>query len=68
VPTVLDLEYLGSNIDPWGNARSAFEASTEVDRQDFGISWNKALEAGGFLLGRRVRIELDIEAVLVDES
>src|SRR4051812_34626053 len=35
VPTVLDLEYLGSNIDPWGNARSAFEASTEVDRQDF---------------------------------
>jgi polyisoprenoid-binding protein YceI len=68
VPTVLDIEYLGSTIDPWGSTRSAFQASTEVDRQDFGISWNKALEAGGFLVGRRVRIELDIEAVLVDES
>ena len=68
VPTSLALDYLGSTIDPWSGTRTAFEASTEIDREAFGLTWNKALETGGFLVGRRVRVELDIEAVLVDPS
>ena len=50
--------------DPWGNLRAAFLASTEIDRDDFDVSLNQTLEGGGFLVGKGVRIELDIEAVL----
>jgi polyisoprenoid-binding protein YceI len=62
-PVELEVEYTGATIDPWGNLRAAFSASTEIDREEFGVTWNQALEAGGFLVGRRVRIEIDIEAV-----
>jgi polyisoprenoid-binding protein YceI len=62
-PVTLDLEYLGTISDPWGNERVGFSASTEVDREDWGLTWNQALEAGGFLVGKKARIELEIEAV-----
>ena len=67
-PVVLDVEYCGVVVDPWDNERAGFLASTEIDREDFDITWNQALEAGGFLLGRGVRIEIDVEAVRQSDS
>ncbi len=60
---VLDVTYEGVTEDPWGNARAAFSASTEIDREEFGLTWNQALETGGVLVGNKVRIELDVQAV-----
>jgi polyisoprenoid-binding protein YceI len=60
---VLDAEYSGRGTDPWGNERVAFTAKTSLDRKDFGLKWNQALEAGGVLVGERVDIELDVQAV-----
>jgi polyisoprenoid-binding protein YceI len=63
-PVVLDTEVAGLVTDPWGNDRVAFQASTEVNREDFGLTWNAALETGGFLVGKTVKIDLEVEAVL----
>jgi len=62
-PVTLDVEYLGASADPYGNTRSAFTASTEIDREEFGITWNQALETGGVLVGRKVQIVLDVTGV-----
>jgi polyisoprenoid-binding protein YceI len=63
-PVALDVEYLGWSDDPWGGKRAGFSASTEIDRYDFGATWNLAVETGGVVVGRKVRIELELEAVL----
>ena len=60
---VLDVESTGRGTDPWGNQRIGFAARTAIDRKDFGLAWNQLLEAGGVLVGDRVEIELDIQAV-----
>jgi polyisoprenoid-binding protein YceI len=60
----LDVEYLGCGDDPWGGPRAGFSARTEIVRDDFGANGNVVLETGGLLVGRRVQIELEIEAVL----
>jgi polyisoprenoid-binding protein YceI len=62
-PVVLDVEYLGSVTDPTGRDRSIFSASTEIDREDWGLTWNVALEAGGILVSKRIRIEIDVETI-----
>lgn len=62
-PVVLDVEYTGVVEDPWGGQRAGFSASTEVDREDWGITWNVALEAGGWLVSKKIRIEIEVEAV-----
>jgi polyisoprenoid-binding protein YceI len=62
-PVVLDVELEGLATDPWGNSRAVFTASTEIDREEFGITWNQALETGGVLVGKKVKIELEVEAV-----
>ena len=59
----LDVEYLGAVTDPWGGKRIAFTASTELDREDFGLTWNVALETGGVLVGTKVTLEIDTELV-----
>jgi polyisoprenoid-binding protein YceI len=59
----LDVEYGGRGKDPWGNERIGFLARGAIDRKDFGLKWNQALEAGGLLVGERVDIELDVQAV-----
>jgi polyisoprenoid-binding protein YceI len=59
----LDVEYGGAGKDPWGSQRAGFVARTAIDRKDFGLKWNQALEAGGVLVGDRVEIELDVQAV-----
>ena len=62
-PITLEVEYGGRAKDPWGNERIGFVAKTSIDRKDFGLQWNQVLEAGGVLVGDRVDIELDIQAV-----
>jgi len=60
-PVELAVEALGVIADPWGNEKAAFSASTEIDREEFGITWNAALEAGGVLVGPKVRIEIEVQ-------
>lgn len=64
---VLDARFEGTGTDPWGNARSGFSAEAVIDRRDFGLTWNQALEAGGVLVGHEVKIELQVQAVMVRE-
>ena len=59
----LDVEYGGRAKDPWGNERVGFIATAAIDRKDFGLGWNQVLEAGGVLVGDRVDIELEVQAV-----
>jgi len=61
-PVVLDVEFEGSHPTPWGTTPIGFSASTELDREDFGLTWNQALETGGVLVGKKIRIELSVEA------
>jgi polyisoprenoid-binding protein YceI len=61
---VLEVEYNGQAKDPWGNTRAAMTAKTSINRPDFGLTWNQALEAGGVLVGEKVEIELEVQAVL----
>ena len=62
-PVTLDLTYQGTARDPWGNAKAVFSAETEVDREEWGLTWNQALETGGVLVGKKARIEIEVEAV-----
>ena len=63
---VLDATYLGEGTDPWGGTRRGFSAGTTIDRREYGLTWNQALEAGGVLVGHEVEIELQIQATLQD--
>ena len=56
--------FLGSTIDPWGNQRVGFEATGKISRSAFGLTWNKALESGGVVVGDELEIGLEVEAVL----
>ncbi|HEX8703166.1 MAG TPA: YceI family protein [Myxococcaceae bacterium] len=60
---VLETELLGRVTDPFGTERLAFSAHTRIDRREFGLTWNKAVEAGGVLVGDSVDISLDVQAV-----
>lgn len=62
-PVDLDVEYHGTATDPYGNQRLGFSAQTQVSRKDFGLTWNVALEAGGVLVGDKVRIGIEVSAV-----
>ena len=60
----LDVEEFSPTItDPWGNTRRGASASTTINRKDFGLTWNKALEAGGVVVGEEVRISLEVELI-----
>jgi polyisoprenoid-binding protein YceI len=61
-PVTIDLEYTGAAVDPWGNLRVGFEGSTQVNRKDWGVNWNTALEAGGVLVSEKVTLEFEISA------
>ena len=63
-PVTLKTEYNGQTADPWGGQRASFSAETKIDREDFGLTWNQALEAGGWLVGKDLKIRLEIEAAL----
>jgi polyisoprenoid-binding protein YceI len=59
----LDVTNEGAGKDPWGGERIAFSATTKLDRRDFGLTWNQAIEAGGVLVGNDVKVSIDVEAV-----
>ena len=59
----LPVTFLGEAKDPWGNARIGFEAELTINRKDYGLLWNAALETGGFLVGDDVKIALQIQAI-----
>jgi polyisoprenoid-binding protein YceI len=62
-PVPLDLTFEGGATDPWGGVRIGFAARTEIDREAFGLTWNQALETGGVLVGKKIAIEIEAEAV-----
>ena len=62
-PVVVDFEYTGAAVDPFGNHRIGFEGKTTVNRKDWGVNWNAALEAGGVLVSDKVTLELDVSAI-----
>lgn len=60
---ILEAAYEGQGKDPWGGERAAFMADTVIDRRDFGLTWNQALETGGILVGNQLKIHLEVQAV-----
>jgi len=62
-PVVLHTEFEGAENSPFGDQRIGFSASTEVNREDWDLGWNVVLESGGLLVGKKIKIELNIEAV-----
>lgn len=62
-PVELKVEFEGTAVSPWGQEVFGFSASTEIDREEFGLTWNQALETGGVLVGKKIKIEIDGEAV-----
>lgn len=62
-PVVLDLEHTGTATDPYGVDRVGFEGATTIDRTDWGLSYNAALETGGVLIGEKIKLSFDISAV-----
>jgi polyisoprenoid-binding protein YceI len=61
-PATLTVEFGGIATDPWDNTKAFFSASTEFDRESFGLTWNQPLASGGVLVGKKVRVELEIQA------
>ena len=57
----LPVTFLGEVKDPWGNTKAGFSIATTINRQEFGVSWNKALDQGGFVLGDEVKVEINLE-------
>lgn len=62
-PVSLDVEFDGMATDPFGNVRIGFSATTAVDREEWGLTWNAALETGGFLVSKKIILQLEISAI-----
>ena len=62
-PAVLDVKYLGMSKSPWGTTNAGFEASTKILREDWDLTWNVALETGGWLVGQEITINIEAEFV-----
>ena len=65
-PITLEVEFEGRNKDPWGGERVGFSAKGKIDRREFGLTWNQALETGGVVVGNEIKISLEVEAIKVD--
>lgn len=64
-PVTLDVQFEGKTKDPWGGERVGFSGTGKIDRRDFGLTWNQALEAGGVVVGNEIKITLEVQAVRV---
>jgi polyisoprenoid-binding protein YceI len=62
-PVTVDFDYTGSAVDPYGNKRIGFEGTTTINRKDWGVNWNAALETGGVLVSEKVTLEFDVSAI-----
>lgn len=68
-PVVLNVDYLGVSTNPFDNSKAVgFEANTKINREEWGLEWNVALETGGWLVGKEIKITIDLEAVLETEA
>jgi polyisoprenoid-binding protein YceI len=63
-PVTLDVEYLGHVTDPWGGERAVFSAGATINREQWDLTWNMFLEAGGLLVSKEIRLEIEVELVL----
>jgi polyisoprenoid-binding protein YceI len=68
LPVEIEVEFLGENKNPWGKTVAGFVGETKINREDYGLTWNQALETGGVLVGKEIKITLDVEVVLVEEA
>ncbi len=59
----LPVSYLGKAVDPWGNTRLGFETAIAINRKDFGLNWNAALETGGVMVSDKITLEFDVSAI-----
>jgi polyisoprenoid-binding protein YceI len=62
-PVVIDAEYLGQGKNPWGKTVAGFSGRAKINREDWGLTWNVALETGGWLVGKDINITLEAEAI-----
>jgi polyisoprenoid-binding protein YceI len=60
----LEVTFEGAGSDPWGGVRAGFSARAEIDREDYGLTWNQVLETGGIAVGKKVTIDLEVETAL----
>ena len=67
-PVTLQVDFDGGVVSPMGDERIGFSAATDVDREEFGLTWNMALETGGLLVGKTARIELSVEAIATSRA
>lgn len=67
-PVSLNVEFGGLMTDPWGNVKAGFTIEGKINRKDFGLNWNAALEAGGVLVGEEVKLSAEIEMLKVAEA
>jgi polyisoprenoid-binding protein YceI len=67
-PVTLKATFEGRGKDPWGGERAGFSATTKIDRRDFGLTWNQALETGGVLVSNEIKISIDVQAVKKAEA
>jgi polyisoprenoid-binding protein YceI len=67
-PVTVDFDYTGTAKDPFGNTRVGFEGQTTVNRRDWGIAWNAALETGGVLVSDKVTLEFELSAIKIDQA
>lgn len=62
-PVILDVDYAGQAQSPWGTTSAGFSLTGSLNRKDWGLNWNQALETGGFLVGDKINIEIEVELV-----
>ncbi len=67
-PVTLDVEYFGTDTDPWGGTRAGFEGTTEISRKDFGVDFNIPMDGGRLLIGDKISITVAVQAVLQQEQ
>jgi polyisoprenoid-binding protein YceI len=67
-PVVLDVEYAGQAQSPWGTTSAGFSAAATINRKDWNLTWNQALETGGVLVGDKIQIEVELELVQQAEA
>jgi polyisoprenoid-binding protein YceI len=67
-PVVVDFEYTGTAVDPYNNTRVGFEGKTTINRKDWGVNWNAALETGGVLVSEKVTLEFEVSAIKTDAA
>ncbi|GAA4123883.1 YceI family protein [Nocardioides fonticola] len=62
-PVTIEFEHTGSATDPFGNTRIGFEGASSLNRKDWGLTWNAALETGGVLVSEKIKLEFDVSAI-----